>query len=72
MKGHYLPRSIFEPPDFLLKQVFPGLENSYLQLKDVLSDGTRLTEHAGTGFLQLMTLLRKVILQDAALLMEMV
>jgi hypothetical protein len=62
----FYPRDI-QPPDSLLRKVFPFLDESILQYK-----GSAEQCMAGKDFLELMLFLRVVFLQDTAILIRMV
>ncbi|RHY06777.1 hypothetical protein DYB30_011413 [Aphanomyces astaci] len=63
---YYLPRDLIKPPDDVLNQVFPSLEESSLSMVRAAQ-----TEIAGTSFVSLLKYMRTVLLQDVAVLMTM-
>jgi hypothetical protein len=62
-EGHWNPRTMVEPPDDLLKMIFPFIESELAKLQE--SDDKHITAMATLKFWQY---LRKVILQDAAVM----
>ncbi|RHY90846.1 hypothetical protein DYB35_003786 [Aphanomyces astaci] len=66
IKRYYLPRDLIKPPDDVLNQVFPSLEESSLSMVRAAQ-----TEIAGTSFVSLLKYMRTVLLQDVAVLMTM-
>jgi hypothetical protein len=71
-KQYYLERDILDPPRELTNQVFPLLERSLQLIEDSIQNGSRESEIAGKSLLSLFEYLRKVIIQDGALLLKMV
>ena len=67
-KSYYIERDLLRDED-LEKQIFPDLEDSLELLYDTIRNG-RTSEHAGFSWLNLSKLCRKVILQDAVVLMN--
>jgi hypothetical protein len=59
---YYLHRAQIEPPDELCRKVFPWIEESEKQLRD------GVTESSGPQVVKVMKWLRKVLLQDAAVI----
>ncbi|ETV97484.1 hypothetical protein H310_09409 [Aphanomyces invadans] len=66
-KGYYLPRGLLKPHEDLLRQVFPKLEES----QSMIQTGHQKIEIAAKGFVYLLTCMRAIVLQDAALLLSM-
>jgi hypothetical protein len=62
--NYYLPRAKEEPSEELARQVWPWLDGWRRQFEE----GTNEPDLAGQGFLNLLTSLRTVVLQDAILL----
>jgi Centromere DNA-binding protein complex CBF3 subunit, domain 2 len=74
-KSYYVKRATIDPPLTLQIQIFPNVESSEEIVKNLLANkvvGSRDTEISGISFLRLMKRLRTFILQDAAILMDMV
>jgi hypothetical protein len=66
-KGSYrLERDLIDPPEELEKLIFPWVEESFKEVCDLLFEKRYDSEHSGYGFLNLLKLLRRVFLQDAA------
>lgn len=65
---YFVSRSLVEPPKELLDQVFPFLDKSQREHNE---SGLE-KDLAGSAFLRLMFHLRTVIIQDAAVLLQMV
>ena len=61
----FLPRSQFEPPDELMKLIFPWVESVIQDLEQ-----KKRKDLSTSGFLQLLKRLRVIILQDACFLVE--
>ena len=59
----YLPRGSLEPPQSLAKQIFPEIE-SWLQK---MQENQIQQDIAAKGFLDLLIVLRKILLQDSVL-----
>ena len=62
-EGHWNPRTMVEPPEDLLRMIFPFIEEELAKL--VESDDNHVTAMATLKFWQY---LRKVIIQDAAVM----
>jgi hypothetical protein len=64
--SYYLKRDCLEPPEILLQQVFPQLDNILLRRQQGQVDQSL----SCIGFLQLLKRLRKVVLQDSVFLQD--
>jgi hypothetical protein len=69
-KVYYNHRFELDPPESLLKEIFPFVEETISHFKAQIARKEISTELSGMGFLNLLKHLRTVILQDAAILME--
>ncbi len=64
---YYIPRDLVDPPPELLSQIFPNLDNS----RDIMLQGKATkTEIAGTNFMDLLQYMRRIILQEAVILLN--
>ena len=64
-REYFLPRAALEPPSEITAQIFPECDSLLLKVKT--NDGCDVNM-AAIGFLELLIFLRKVIIEDAALL----
>jgi hypothetical protein len=66
-KVNYLPRSGLQPPENLLKSIFPTIDDWHWKLKNGVD-----VEHnfALDGYLRMLFFFRKVIIQDAAVMID--
>jgi hypothetical protein len=62
-EGHWNPRTMVEPPEELSRMIFPFIELELAKLKE--SDDNHIT---AVGTLKFWQYLRKVIIQDAAVM----
>ncbi len=64
---YYLPRASLAPPDELIQQIFPALDEWKIQHKE---GNNCQKNYALDGNLRLLSWLRIVILQDAAVMID--
>lgn len=68
--NYYIPRASIDPPYELKEMVFPALPEARRKFNKFLSTLPLHRDIAGSGFIKLMDYLATVVLQDAAVLME--
>jgi hypothetical protein len=64
--SYYLERQVLSPPEELCTQVFPEVDHYWEQF----TSGQLAEDIAAVGFLRMMRYIRTVVLQDAAVLMD--
>ena len=65
---YFLPRDVLVPPNDLVAQIFPWVEQELAALNDRVRHNRYTEDYALRHFLRLLIFLRKIIIQDAALL----